>query len=44
VAYWYQKEPHKEFPPMLPVAERLPRPELTHTLADFEARDKPITE
>ena len=29
---------------MLPVAERLPRPELTHTLADFEARDKPITE
>jgi len=24
-AYWYQSEPHKKFPPMLPVAERLPR-------------------
>jgi hypothetical protein len=44
VAYWYQREPHREFPPMLPVAERLPRPKLSHTLADFEARDKPITE
>jgi hypothetical protein len=44
VAYWYQREPHKQFPPMLPVVERLPRPELTHTLADFEVRAKPITE
>jgi hypothetical protein len=24
VAYWYQEEPHAPFPPMLPVAERLP--------------------
>jgi hypothetical protein len=24
-AYWYQTEPHKKFPQMLPVAERLPR-------------------
>lgn len=24
-AYWYQTEPHAPFPPMLPVAERLPR-------------------
>jgi hypothetical protein len=27
-AYWYQAEPHKPFPPLLPVEERLPRPEL----------------
>lgn len=25
VAYWYQTEPHAAFPPMPPVAERLPR-------------------
>ena len=25
VAYWYQKEPHKKFPKILPVKERLPR-------------------
>lgn len=25
-AYWYQKEPHKPFPVLLPVAARLPRP------------------
>jgi len=24
-AYWYQKEPHKKFTPLLPVEERLPR-------------------
>jgi len=24
VAYWYQREPHKSFPEMLPVALRLP--------------------
>ncbi len=24
-AYWYQTEPHAAFPPLLPVAERLPR-------------------
>ncbi len=24
-AYWYQAEPHKPFPPMLPVEQRLPR-------------------
>lgn len=29
VAYWYQKEPHREFFKMLPVKERLPR-ELLH--------------
>ncbi len=27
VAYWYQTEPHKKFPPMLVVKERLPREE-----------------
>jgi hypothetical protein len=26
-AYWYQLEPHKPFPPLLPVAERLPYPD-----------------
>jgi hypothetical protein len=26
-AYWYQTEPHAPFPPMLPVEERLPRPD-----------------
>lgn len=26
-AYWYQLEPHKPFPPLLPVADRLPRPD-----------------
>jgi len=25
-AYWYQTEPHKSFPRMLPVEQRLPRP------------------
>lgn len=25
-AYWYQIEPHKPFPPLLPVEKRLPRP------------------
>lgn len=25
-AYWYQVEPHMPFPPLLPVEERLPRP------------------
>ena len=25
-AYWYQTEPHKQFPPLLPAAERLPHP------------------
>jgi len=26
-AYWYQHEPHKPFPPLLPVSERMPRPD-----------------
>ena len=26
-AYWYQTEPHAAFPPLLPVSERLPRPD-----------------
>lgn len=26
-AYWYQLEPHKPFPPLLPVADRLPLPD-----------------
>ena len=26
-AYWYQSEPHKEFEPLLPVEERIPRKE-----------------
>jgi hypothetical protein len=25
-AYWYQSEPHKPFPPLLPVEARLPNP------------------
>ncbi|MCP3764930.1 DUF2961 domain-containing protein [Domibacillus sp. A3M-37] len=24
VAYWYQREPHKKFPDILPVEKRLP--------------------
>jgi hypothetical protein len=28
-AYWYQHEPHKPFPPLLSVAERMPRPNET---------------
>jgi len=28
VAYWYQTEPHHEFQPMLPVEERIPRPDM----------------
>ncbi len=28
VAYWYQTEPHYEFQAMLPVEERLPRPDM----------------
>jgi hypothetical protein len=27
-AYWYQVEPHKHFPPLPPVAQRLPRPDV----------------
>jgi hypothetical protein len=27
VAYWYQTEPHRPFPPLLPVAQRLPLPD-----------------
>ncbi|MBW7882539.1 MAG: DUF2961 domain-containing protein [Caldilineaceae bacterium] len=26
-AYWYQTEPHKAFPPLLPAPDRLPRPD-----------------
>ena len=26
-AYWYQTEPHAPFPPLLPVDQRLPRPD-----------------
>lgn len=26
-AYWYQTEPHRKFPELLPVADRLPRPD-----------------
>jgi hypothetical protein len=28
VAYWYQKEPHKAFPPLASVDERKPKPEI----------------
>jgi len=28
VAYWYQTLPHKPFPPLLPVEQRLPRPDM----------------
>jgi hypothetical protein len=40
VAYWYQREPHQAFPPLLPVDERLPRPPLDHTLADHVAANR----
>lgn len=42
VAYWYQEEPHAEFPPLLPVEARLPRPDLLHSTRDFEMRENPI--
>ena len=29
VAYWYQAEPHGAFPPLPPVAERLPALQIT---------------
>jgi hypothetical protein len=32
VAYWYQTEPHAAFPPLPPVAERLPTPASQNTL------------
>ncbi|MFH1930941.1 MAG: glycoside hydrolase family 172 protein [Pseudomonadota bacterium] len=44
VAYWYQKEPHKPFSPILSALERLPRIELVHPIVDFENKDNPITE
>lgn len=44
VGYWYQREPHKEFPQIPPVAERLPRPDLSYRLPDVENRDKPYAE
>ena len=28
IAYWYQREPHKKFKPLLSVKDRLPRPEI----------------
>jgi len=43
VAYWYQKEPHKPFEKLLPVEQRLPLPDLTHKLIDFENKESPIT-
>jgi hypothetical protein len=37
VAFWYQNEPHKPFPSLLPVAERLPRlPEIYDQLTARE--------
>jgi hypothetical protein len=44
VGYWYQREPHKVFPLIPPVAERLPRPDLNCRLPDVENRDKPYVE
>src|SRR5581483_860942 len=37
VAYWYQLEPHKAFPALPSVNERLPRPAGQHSLTDFQA-------
>jgi len=37
VAYWYQTEPHKPFPPMPPAQERLPR-ELTLKELEYRVR------
>jgi hypothetical protein len=36
VAYWYQTEPHRPFPALLPVAQRLPLPE-QESLRHFNA-------
>jgi hypothetical protein len=36
VAYWYQTEPHRPFPALLPVAQRLPLPE-QESLRQFNA-------
>jgi hypothetical protein len=44
VAYWYQEEPHRPFPPILPVVQRLPRPDLPYQIPDWEARNRPIIE
>jgi hypothetical protein len=38
VAYWYQTLPHRPFPPLLPVAERLPRPDVTMQPVDLPVR------
>jgi hypothetical protein len=40
-AYWYQTEPHKKFPVLLPVEKRLPREELKLTLIDYEDKENP---
>ncbi len=44
VAYWYQEEPHRPFPPILKTEQRLPRPDIRYQLPDWETRDKPIIE
>jgi hypothetical protein len=36
VVYWYQDEPHKPFPPLPPMAERLPRPVLSGDVLEME--------
>jgi hypothetical protein len=38
VAYWYQALPHKRFAALLPVAERLPRPDVTVQPVDLPIR------
>lgn len=38
VAYWYQAEPHKPFPPLPPVEERLPL--MPDTYWEIEAKDR----
>lgn len=42
VAFWYQSEPHQPFPPLRPVAERLPRlPEVYYQLV---ARERALSQ
>lgn len=40
VAYWYQNEPHRCFPPLLPVNQRLPR--MSGDLLELYPRDRAL--
>lgn len=42
VAFWYQNEPHRPFPKLLSVENRLPR--MSPAFHDLEARDRELTQ